>query len=244
VVILQDAAEMLIAGRTHYLFMHEVFSCELFNEFVKVMTTALETIVEEEKSSDVFGEALNNNINTFNHTLDAGLKNMTSYINSTKMTSGIQHKMVMQELSVLVTKHGIQKAMNAMLLAKRHKMGRRETSRIHPRTLCPQGLLTDTSTDISDRANPMSDHDEDTFGDDNAQEEPLVQEDSTNYILGDNGLPIGWLTYKPSFMETKYGGNISDLCKAWHEEGVDVIKKFGEHLKNWRATWTAAEVKQ
>jgi hypothetical protein len=38
VVILQDAAEMLIAGRTHYLFLHEVFSCQLFKEFVKVMT--------------------------------------------------------------------------------------------------------------------------------------------------------------------------------------------------------------
>jgi hypothetical protein len=40
------------------------------------------------------------------------------------------------------------------------------------------------------------------------------------------------------------GGNVSDLWKAWHEEGVDVITKCGEHLKKWRATWTAAEVKQ
>jgi hypothetical protein len=38
VVILQDAAEMLIAGRTHYLFLHEVFSCQLFKDSVKVMT--------------------------------------------------------------------------------------------------------------------------------------------------------------------------------------------------------------
>jgi hypothetical protein len=30
VVILQDTAEILIAGRTHYLFLHEVFSCQLF----------------------------------------------------------------------------------------------------------------------------------------------------------------------------------------------------------------------
>jgi hypothetical protein len=37
VVILQYAAEMLIAGRTHYLFLHEVFSCQLFKDFVKVM---------------------------------------------------------------------------------------------------------------------------------------------------------------------------------------------------------------
>jgi hypothetical protein len=79
---------------------------------------SLSTVVEEEKSSDVFGEALDNNINKFHHTLDAGLKKMTSHINSTKMTSSIQHKTVMQELSVLVTKHDIQKAMNAMLLAK------------------------------------------------------------------------------------------------------------------------------
>jgi hypothetical protein len=213
VVILQDAAEMLIAGHTHYLFMHEMFSCELFKEFVKVMMTALETVVEEEKSSYVFGEALENNINKFHHTIDAGLKKIASHIKSTKMTSRIQHKTVMKELCVLVTKSDIQKAMNAMLPAKRHKTGRGETSSIHPRTLCTQVLLTD----ISDRANPPSDHDEDTVGDD-AQEETLVQEDSMEYILGDIGLPIGWLTYKYSFMETKYGGNVSDLWKAWHEE--------------------------
>jgi hypothetical protein len=35
VVIIQDAAEMLISGRTHYLF-----------EFVKVVTITLETVVE------------------------------------------------------------------------------------------------------------------------------------------------------------------------------------------------------
>jgi hypothetical protein len=31
--ILQYAAKMFIAGRTHNLFLHEVFSCELFKEF-------------------------------------------------------------------------------------------------------------------------------------------------------------------------------------------------------------------
>jgi N12 class adenine-specific DNA methylase len=148
VVILQDAAEMLIAGRTHYLFLHEVFSCQLFKDFVKVMTIALGTVVEEEKSSEVFGEALDNKINKFHHTLDAGLKKMTSHIDSTKMTSRIQHKTVMQELSVLVTKRDIQKAMNAMLPAKKHKTGRGETSRIQPRTL----YLHDH--DISDTAKP------------------------------------------------------------------------------------------
>jgi hypothetical protein len=80
---------MLIAGRTHYLFLHEVFSCQLFKEFVKVMTIALGTVVEEEKSSEVLGEALDNKINKFKHTLDAGLKNMTSHTDSTKMTSRI-----------------------------------------------------------------------------------------------------------------------------------------------------------
>jgi hypothetical protein len=34
-------------------------------------------------------------------------------------------------------------------------------------------------------------------------------------------------------METKYEGNVSDLWKAWHEEGVDVIIKCGENLKKW-----------
>jgi DNA polymerase IIIc chi subunit len=54
VVIIQDAAEMIIAGRTHYPFLHEVFSCQLFKEFVKVMMIALVTVVEEEKSSEIF----------------------------------------------------------------------------------------------------------------------------------------------------------------------------------------------
>jgi hypothetical protein len=72
---------------------------------------------------------------------------------------------MMQELSVLVTKRDIQKAMNAMLPAKKHKTGRGETSCIHPRTIWLQGLLTDTS----DRANPPPVHDEDTVGDYTAQ---------------------------------------------------------------------------
>jgi hypothetical protein len=75
VVIIQDTAEMLIAGRTHYLFLHDVFSCELLKEFVKIMMHALETVVEEENSSDVFGEALDNKIKKNHHTLDAGRLN-------------------------------------------------------------------------------------------------------------------------------------------------------------------------
>jgi hypothetical protein len=172
----------------------------------------------------VFGQALDKKINKFHHTLDVGLKNMTSHIDSTKMTSRIQHKTVMQEL----------------IVPKKHKTGRGETSRIHPRSICLQGL----HTDVGDRANPPSVHDEDTFGDDTAQEDHIVQEDSMTYILGDNGLSIGWLTYKPSFMGTKYEVNVSDLWKSWHQEGVDVITKCGERSKKWRATWTAADVKQ
>jgi hypothetical protein len=34
------------------------------------------------------------------------------------------------------------------------------------------------------------------------------------------------------------------LWKAWHEEGVDLITKCGEHSKKWHDTWTAAEVKE
>jgi hypothetical protein len=119
---------MIIVECTHYLFLHPVFSCEIFKEFVIVMMVALETVVEEENSSDVFGEALENNINKFHHTIDAGLKKMTSNINSTKMTSRFQHKTVIQELSVLVTKRDIQKALNAMLPAKRHRTVKGETS--------------------------------------------------------------------------------------------------------------------
>jgi hypothetical protein len=43
-------------------------------------------------------------------------------------------------------------------------------------------------------------------------------------------------------MGTTYEGNVSDLWKAWHEEGVDVIKKCGEHWKKWRATCNTSEV--
>jgi hypothetical protein len=94
----------------------------------------------------------------------------------------------MQELSVLVTKRDIQKAMNAMLPAKKHKTVRGETSRIQPTTL----YLHDH--DVSDTEDPPSVYGEDTFGDNTAQEDPVVQEDGMKYIIGDNGLQIGWLT--------------------------------------------------
>jgi glutamate racemase len=58
VVILQDAAEMIINGRTHYLFLNPIFSCKLFKDYVKVMTVALDTIHETEKTVDVFSDEL------------------------------------------------------------------------------------------------------------------------------------------------------------------------------------------
>jgi hypothetical protein len=58
-----------------------------------------------------------------------------------------------------------------------------------------------------------------------------VQEHSVKYIIGDDGIPNGWLNYKPSLMETTFGGSVSDLWKAWHEEGVDVVTKYGGHSK-------------
>jgi hypothetical protein len=121
---------------------------------------------------------------------------------------------------------------------KKHKTGRGETSRIHSRTIYLH------EHDVHDTENPPSVYGEDTFGDNTAQDDPVLQEDSMEYILGDNGLPIGWLTYKPSFTGTTHEGNVSDLWKAWHEEGVDVITKYGEHSNKWHATWTAAEVNQ
>jgi hypothetical protein len=73
VVILQEIADMIIAGSTQYLFLHPVFVCELFKDFIIVTRLALKTAEEEENSYDVFGEALDNTIDNFHHTLDAGL---------------------------------------------------------------------------------------------------------------------------------------------------------------------------
>jgi hypothetical protein len=41
---------MILAGHTHYLFLHPVFLCELCKDFVLVTRVALETVVEEENS--------------------------------------------------------------------------------------------------------------------------------------------------------------------------------------------------
>jgi hypothetical protein len=43
-----------------------------------IKRVALETVVEVEKSAAAFGEALDNTINNFHYTVDAGLKNMAS----------------------------------------------------------------------------------------------------------------------------------------------------------------------
>jgi hypothetical protein len=201
VVILQDAADMIIDGRTHYLFLHLVFSYQLFKDFFKIMRVPLATVVEEEKSADAFGEALDNTINNFHHALDAGLKKMASNINSTEKSSKFQHKTVMQGLIALVTKCDIQKAMNAIMPTKRRNTGSGQTMGILPITLCPPELINDGS----DTANTTSDYDKYTDGDETVGEEPVVQCLCLKYTLGDNGLPIGWLNYKPSFMEQIWG---------------------------------------
>jgi hypothetical protein len=56
VVIPQDAAEMIINGRTHYLFLNPIFSCKLFKDYVKVTTVSLDTIHGTEKTVDVFSD--------------------------------------------------------------------------------------------------------------------------------------------------------------------------------------------
>jgi hypothetical protein len=38
-------------------------------------------------------------------------------------------------------------------------------------------------------------------------------------------------------------GDILDLWRAWHEEGVDVITKKEDHSMKWCASLTAVEVK-
>jgi hypothetical protein len=43
VFILQDAAEMIINDRTHYLLINPIFLCKLFKDYVKVMRVALDT---------------------------------------------------------------------------------------------------------------------------------------------------------------------------------------------------------
>jgi hypothetical protein len=44
-------------------------------------------------------------------------------------------------------------------------------------------------------------------------------------------------------MRTNYEGKVSNLWKAWREEGVDVITKYGEHSNTWCVRWAATEVK-
>jgi hypothetical protein len=162
----------------------------------------------------VFGETLDNNINNFHHTvLDAGLKKMSSSINSTDNSSKFHTKTVMQGLSDLVTKGDIQKAMNAIMPAKRRKTEPGLTMGVHPRqkvamsTLCPPEIMTDGS----DTANTTLDCDEDTLGGETVGEETMGQETVVRCFclkctLGDNGLAFRWLNYKPSSVDTKYGG--------------------------------------
>jgi hypothetical protein len=49
------------------------------------------------------------------------------------------------------------------------------------------------------------------------------------YTLDTNGLPCDWVDLKPSFMDSKYVGNVSELWKAWQEEVVDAITENKHH---------------
>jgi hypothetical protein len=64
------------------------------------------------------------------------------------------------------------------------------------------------------------------------------------YTLDIKGLPCGWYDFKPSFMDSKYVGNVSALWKAWHEETVDVITKNKHHSEKWSAYLKLAELKK
>jgi hypothetical protein len=100
----QDAAEMIINGRTNYLFLNPVFSCKLFTYNSKVMRVTFNTIHETEKTVDVFSDELDNKITDFHNTLDLGLHNIATTINSSKHTSKENHNSVMKVMSQLVTK--------------------------------------------------------------------------------------------------------------------------------------------
>jgi hypothetical protein len=86
VVILQDAAEMIINGHTNYIFLNPVLSCKLFKDYVKVMRVTFDTIHEIEKTVDVFSDELDNKITDFHITLDSGLHKIATTINSSKYT--------------------------------------------------------------------------------------------------------------------------------------------------------------
>jgi glutamate racemase len=103
VVILQDAAEMIINGRTHYLFLNPIFSCKLFKDYVKVMMVALDTIHETENTVDVFSDQLDNKISDF-HTLDSCLLQFATTINSSTSTSSKNHNYVIKCMDRLIIK--------------------------------------------------------------------------------------------------------------------------------------------
>jgi hypothetical protein len=75
-------------------------------------------------------------------------------------------------------------------------------------------------------------------------EQELARGFIMKYTLDNNGLPCGWLDLKPSFMDSKYVGNVSELWNAWHEEGVYAITKNKHHSDKCRASWKPADVKQ
>jgi hypothetical protein len=114
VIIIQEAAKMIINGRTHYLFLNPVFSCNLFKGYAKVMRVKLNTIHETEKTVDVFSDEFENKINDLHSTFDLGLQKIASTINSSKHTSKENHNSVMKGMNQLITKGDIRKTVDAI----------------------------------------------------------------------------------------------------------------------------------
>jgi hypothetical protein len=214
VVILQDYAEMIINGRTPYLFLNPILSCKLFKDYVKVMTVALDTIHETEKTADVFSDELDNKISDFHNTLYSGLQNIATTINSSTSTSNNNHNSVMKGMDRLITKGDIRKAVEVIAGPVKHP------KIIHALTNGAPEIVTDITE---------NDNESDGDGSMPMNEQYLVREFIMKYTLDTNGIPCGWLDVNPSFMDSEYVGNMLELWKAWNKEGVDVITNNKHH---------------
>jgi hypothetical protein len=137
VVIIQDAAEMIISGRTNYLSLNPIFSCKLFKDYVKVMTVALDTIHEIEKTVDVFSDELDKKISDFHITLDLGLQKIATTINSSTATSNKNHNYVMKGIDRFITKGVIRKEVEVIVgSVKRCKI-------LHALNIGPPDIVTE-----------------------------------------------------------------------------------------------------
>jgi actin-like ATPase involved in cell morphogenesis len=109
----------------------------------------------------------------------------------------------MKGMDRLITKGDIRKAVEVIAgTVKRRKI-------IHALTIGPPDIVTD----ITDNGNES-----DGDGSLPTNEQELARGFIMKYTLDTNGLPCGWLDLKPSFMDSKYIGNVSELWKAWHDE--------------------------